>query len=90
MRDHFPSYEAFWVPHIVPLTYRLKDRQNVYFQTDEELAEAGYAPEDVAVAQLHYTLLNHLGRVFELLDDVAGVHGTVVHGEPAVHPRPVL
>jgi hypothetical protein len=69
-RDHFPSYEAFWVPHIVPLTYRLKDRQNVYFQTDEELAEAGYAPEDVAVAQLHYTLLNHLGRVFELLDDV--------------------
>jgi hypothetical protein len=69
-RDHFPSYETFWVERIVPLTYRVKDRQNIRFQTDEELAEAGYTPEDVAVAQLHYTLLNHLGRVFELLDDV--------------------
>jgi hypothetical protein len=68
-RDHFPSYQAFWVPRIVPLTYRVKDRLNVRFQTHRELAAAGYTEEDVAVAQLHYTLLIHLGRVFELLDD---------------------
>lgn len=68
-RDHFPSYQAFWVPRIVPLTYRVKDRLNVRFQTPEELTAGGYAEEDVAVAQLHYTLLMHLGRVFELLDD---------------------
>ncbi len=69
MRDHFPSYERFWVERIVPLTYRVTDRQNIRFQRDEELSEAGYTPEDVAVAQLHYTLAVHLARVFELLDD---------------------
>jgi hypothetical protein len=54
---------------VVPLTYRVKDRQNIRFQTDAELAAAGYTDEDVAAAQLHYTLPMHLGRVFELLDD---------------------
>jgi hypothetical protein len=68
-RDHFPSYETFFVARIVPLTYRVKDRRNIRFQTTAELALAGYTDEDVAVAQLHYTLLLHLGRVFELLDD---------------------
>jgi hypothetical protein len=67
--DAFPSYEAFWAARIVPLTYRVKERSNVRFQTTNELAAAGYSDEDVAVAQLHYTLLVHLGRVFELLDD---------------------
>jgi hypothetical protein len=67
--DYFPSYERFWVSRIVPLTYRVKDRQNIRFQTSEELAEAGYTDEDVTVAQLHWSLLAHLGRVFELLDD---------------------
>jgi hypothetical protein len=68
-RDSFPSYETFFVARIVPLTYRVKDRTNIRFQTTAELATAGYTDEDVTVAQLHYTLLFHLGRVFELLDD---------------------
>jgi hypothetical protein len=68
-RDRFPSYEAYFVARIVPLTYRVKERKNIRFQTTAELATAGYNDEDVTVAQLHYTLLLHLGRVFELLDD---------------------
>jgi hypothetical protein len=68
-RDHLPSYQDFWAARIVPLTYRVKHRHNLRFQTTAELAVAGYTDEDVAVAQLHYTLLMHLGRVFELLDD---------------------
>ena len=67
--DHFPSYETFWVARIVPLTYRAKDRRNVHFQTTAELASAGYTDEDVAIAQLHYTIASHLGRAFDLLDD---------------------
>jgi hypothetical protein len=66
--DHFPSYETFWAARIVPVTYRVTSRTNIRFQTDGELAARGYTPEYVAVAQLHYTLLTHLGRVFELLD----------------------
>ncbi|MGH3084217.1 MAG: hypothetical protein ACRDNP_09195 [Gaiellaceae bacterium] len=68
-RAHFPSYEAFWLAHVVPLTYRVKHRPNIGFQTKAELEASGHTDKDVAVAQLHYTLLRHLGRVFELLDD---------------------
>jgi hypothetical protein len=67
-REYFPSYEGFWVRRIVPLTYRVKERRNIRFQTSAELMAAGFTDEDVTVAQLHYTLLMHLGRVFELLD----------------------
>lgn len=67
-RDHFPSYEAFWVSRVVPVTNRVKVRSDLRFQSDTDLA--GFTPEDVAVAQLHYTILIHLGRVFEVLDDV--------------------
>ncbi len=67
--NDFPSYQAFWAARVVPLTYRVKDRRNIRFQTTGELSAAGYTDEDVAVVQLHYTLLQHLGRVFELLDD---------------------
>jgi hypothetical protein len=65
----FPSYETFWAARIVPLTYRVRDRSNIRFQTPAELTLSGHSDEDVAVAQLHYTLLVHLGRVFALLDD---------------------
>jgi hypothetical protein len=68
-KERFPSYEAFWVARIVPLTYRVKQRRNVRFQTQLELEAAGFTEEDVEIAQLHYTILIHLGRVFELLDD---------------------
>jgi hypothetical protein len=68
-RDRFPTYQTFFVARIVPLTYRVKERRNIRFQTTAELATAGYTDEDVTVAQLHYTLLLHLGGVFELLDD---------------------
>jgi hypothetical protein len=67
--NHFPSYETFWVARVVPLTYRVKNRQNIRFRPQSELSADGYTEEDVAVAQLHYTLLMHLGRVFELVDD---------------------
>lgn len=71
--ERFPSYEAFWVPRVVPLTNRIKSRSDVTFRTTNELEKDGYTDEDVAVAQLHFTLLGHLDRVFELLDDAHAV-----------------
>jgi hypothetical protein len=44
-----------------------KYRDDPHFQTREELAAGGHTDEDVAIAQLHYTLLRHLGRVYDLL-----------------------
>jgi hypothetical protein len=65
----FPSYEAFWVENVAPLTYRGTVRKNIRFRTDGELAAAGFGDEDVAIAQLHYTFLLHIGRVWQLLHE---------------------
>jgi len=62
--DRFPSYERFWVSHVVPLTRR--DRNDIHFRSRVELGAE--ADEDVAMAQLHYTTLRHLGRVWDLLN----------------------
>jgi hypothetical protein len=75
----FPSYEVFWLAHVAPLTNRRTGQlysastekipaASIRFRTDEELAADGYTGEDVAVAQLHYTFLLHVGRVWRLLD----------------------
>jgi hypothetical protein len=71
--ERFPSYEDFWLAHVVPLTNRratdrLSRDLRIQFRSDAELADEGLGNEDVAIAQLHYTLLLHVGRVWELLD----------------------
>lgn len=71
--ERFPSYEDFWLAHVVPLTNRratdrLSNELRIRFRTDAELAADGRGDEDVAIAQLHYTLLLHIGRVWQLLD----------------------
>lgn len=71
--ERFPSYEDFWLAQVVPLTNRratdrLSRDLRVRFRTDTELAADGRGHEDVAIAQLHYTLLMHAGRVWQLLD----------------------
>ena len=63
IKAEFASYEAFWVKHVAPLTNRPTD---IYFKTDAELAMAGKTVQDVCVAQLHYTVLRHLGRVYDI------------------------
>jgi hypothetical protein len=70
--ETFPSYEDFWLANVLPLTNRATDRLSsdlrIRFRTDAELAADGRGHEDVAIAQLHYTLLLHVGRVWQLLD----------------------
>jgi hypothetical protein len=63
--ERFPSYEAFWLAHVVPLTRRARDRREISFRSCEDLGTD--ADEAVTVAQLHYTTLIHLGRVHDLL-----------------------
>lgn len=53
----FPSYERFWLKYVVPLTNR---PANIHFKDLATLAAAGKTEEDVAIAQLHYTILKHL------------------------------
>jgi hypothetical protein len=63
VREEFPAYQVFWRAYIVPLTKR---PISIDFHTDEELAAIDRGPEDVCNAQLHYTVLLHLLRVFNL------------------------
>lgn len=68
LQQDWPSYEAFWRDRVVPVTTR---PHGMGFRSDAELAALGKGAEDMAVAQLHYTILAHL--------DVA-------HRHRAIHP----
>ena len=59
----WPSYERFWQRHVTPLTDR---PTSIHFKSDADLATAGFADRDLCCAQLHYTILRHLARVFQL------------------------
>jgi len=59
----FPSYETFWQKFVVPLTNRPK---NVQLKTDDELASIGKGDHELCLAQLHYSVILHLGRAHQL------------------------
>ena len=63
IKNEFPCYDAFWVKHVVPLTNRPTD---IHFKTDVQLRAVGKTEHDLCIAQLHYTVLRHLTRVFEI------------------------
>jgi hypothetical protein len=66
LRDEFPEYETFWQVFVVGLTERVKDGYGIGFRPQVELDADGRPEWHVAVAQLHYTTLLHLVRVFGL------------------------
>ena len=59
----FPEYGQFWAKHVTPLTNRPVD---IHFKDDPTLIAEGYAAEDICIAQLHYSILRHLTRVYEI------------------------
>ena len=64
LQSAFPSYEAFWLKHVIPLTTRPRD---IHFKDDAALAAEDKNAEDIAIAQLHYTVLKHLTMAYELI-----------------------
>lgn len=64
IKNQFPSYEAFWMKFVVPLTNRPYD---INFKTDAELKKINKTKADLCVAQLNYSVLTHLSRCFEVL-----------------------
>lgn len=60
LQAEFVEYEYFWLRSVVPLTGR---PENIDLKSDSELP-AGKSPEDIAIAQLHYTVLKNLRRAF--------------------------
>ena len=62
----FPEYEEFWRWFIVELTGRIHDLNAISFLSKQELEAAGREEWHVEVAQLHYTILLHLVRVYDL------------------------
>lgn len=64
IKDKFPSFEKYWSIRITPLTNR---PQNIHFKKSSVLLSLGFTDEDVCKAQLHYTLLRHLVRSYEIL-----------------------
>lgn len=65
IKNYFPSYESFWLKHVVPLTNR---PDNIHFKTDEELARVNKSAKDLHIAQLSYSAMTNLGRCFDILN----------------------
>jgi hypothetical protein len=63
LQQEFPSYETFWQRRIVPLTNR---PTNIYIKDDTELTAIGKGHIDICIAQLHYSVLNHLYCIYSL------------------------
>jgi hypothetical protein len=63
LHAEFPAYEEFWERFVIPLTNRPNDIQ---FKTDAALAAAGRTPQDICIAQLHYSVLRNLVRAFDV------------------------
>jgi hypothetical protein len=59
----FPQYGQFWAKHVPPLTNRPAD---IYLKDDHSLIADGHTHEDICIAQLHYSILRHLARVYEI------------------------
>ena len=63
LRD-FPSYEVFWQRFVTPLSRR---PENIQLKDHGQLAAAGRTDLDICLAQLHYSILLHLVRAYDLL-----------------------
>jgi len=67
IENEFSNYEKFWEKFIVSLTNRPSD---IHFKTDDELKKTGKTEKEIhreiCIAQLHYSVLRHLARVYEL------------------------
>jgi hypothetical protein len=59
----FPSYQAFWQEFVTPLSRRPVDIQ---LKDAQQLAREGKTDHDVCLAQLHYSILLHLIRAFDI------------------------
>ena len=81
LKDRFPSYEAFWRSFIAPLTKRPTD---IRFKEDADLEAIGKGHHDICVAQLHYTILLHLARCFEIMNAKPVTDDGVLHALTAL------
>lgn len=63
IKAEFAGYEEFWAKHVVPVTNRPID---IHCKTDAQLATTGKTVQDVCIAQLHYTVLRHLAKVYDI------------------------
>ena len=63
VQSEFPSYESFWLRHVVPLTNR---PAGIHFKDTAALTAEGKVDEDITIAQLHYTVLKHLLAVHQI------------------------
>lgn len=63
LQADFPSYETFWQLCVVPLSNR---PTNIQLKDDIALTAEGKGDEDLAIGQLHYTVLKHLFRAHQI------------------------
>ena len=63
LSSEFPAYADFWSKYVCPLTNR---PENIHFKSDKQLKDIGKSSKDLCIAQLHYSVLRHLNRVYQI------------------------
>ncbi|HYX07699.1 MAG TPA: hypothetical protein VE912_13305 [Bacteroidales bacterium] len=63
LNSEFHAYEKFWQKHVIPLTNR---PQNIHFKDTAQLKAIGKSGNDICIAQLHYSILRHLHRTYDI------------------------
>jgi hypothetical protein len=69
LHAEFPAYEEFWARFVVPLTNRGVD---IHFKSDADLRVIRRGPQDICIAQLHYSVLRNLVRAFDFRGPAPG------------------
>ncbi|MBI5037637.1 MAG: hypothetical protein HZC01_02960 [Candidatus Kerfeldbacteria bacterium] len=64
--QEFLEYEKFWQTFVTPVTNRSSNPTDIHFQSNEELSSIQKTPNDLCISQLHYTILLHLIRVYDI------------------------
>jgi hypothetical protein len=73
IQKDFPSYERFWIKFVIPLTDRPKD---IHFKSNDVLTKLGLGDQEICISQLHYSVVRHLARVY----DIRAIHPLNISG----------
>src|SRR5215472_4939169 len=85
LQPDWPSYETFWQRRVVRVTTR---PTGMGFKSDAELAKIGCGPEDMCLAQLHYSVLGHLSVAYNYrkISQLSAIPKSAVHLGARVAP----
>ena len=74
LKKLFPSYGDYWSEKVTPLTNRPND---IHFKSSTVLTANGHTPEEICLAQIHYTVFKHLVRSYYIINHFRSISPSI-------------